>query len=222
MNELTKQQDLWKLPPLLVTEDKATMSVYADPFPSDKDWRDNCTLIKKIYPDLPSSWFDGLKYMVKQKGFTRQRLSDAVTHMIANCKYPKPTPAEILSFDKSIEMLTPTAYYRRCDEYSIIPKQYKAINVQDKMFFAHVEDIKRYGLSEWVPLRPKYDTVTYENKNTDPEAWSGFAKKALGIIEEEKTKEQEPAKLPERSYEEIKAEYLNELEASGEGSNEKN
>ena len=43
---------------------------------------------------------------MKEKGFSDEKLKDAVNHVIDNCRYPVPTIAEFLSFDKVVKIFT--------------------------------------------------------------------------------------------------------------------
>lgn len=54
--------------------------------------------IKLAFPDLPAGFYDVLSERIKSKGFSDERLNDAVNHVIDTCKYPKPTVANFISF----------------------------------------------------------------------------------------------------------------------------
>lgn len=59
--------------------------------------------IKATFPALSTDFFDIFMERVKDKGFTDQRLKDAVNHVDDTCPYPTPTLANFLSFDKRIK-----------------------------------------------------------------------------------------------------------------------
>lgn len=66
----------------------------------------NVAKVKASFPALPQAFFDILLERVKAKGFSNERLTDAVNHVIDTCQYPTPTLASFLSFDRRIKMIT--------------------------------------------------------------------------------------------------------------------
>lgn len=60
----------------------------------------------KAFPALTNGFVDILIERAKERGFTDQRLKDAVNHVIDNCQYPTPTLANFLSFDKRMKVFT--------------------------------------------------------------------------------------------------------------------
>ena len=44
--------------------------------------------------------------MVLQNGFSDERFTDAVNHVIANCIYPTPTIAQFISYDRTERLYT--------------------------------------------------------------------------------------------------------------------
>jgi len=62
--------------------------------------------IKNAFPALPSEFIDILLERIKDNGFCDDRLKDAISHVIDNCKYPQPTIAQFISFDKTVECIS--------------------------------------------------------------------------------------------------------------------
>lgn len=62
--------------------------------------------VKAAFPALDPLYYQILVERLKNKGFSDQRLIDAVNNVIDNCQYPTPTMANFLSFDKRIKILT--------------------------------------------------------------------------------------------------------------------
>jgi len=62
----------------------------------------NIAIIKKAFPLLPLDFYDVFIDRIKANGFTDERLTDAVNHVIDTCPYPTPTIANFISFDKKI------------------------------------------------------------------------------------------------------------------------
>ena len=49
---------------------------------------------------------DLLTESLKRNGFTDERFTDAVNYVIDNCRYPKPSIADFVSYDKSVKVYT--------------------------------------------------------------------------------------------------------------------
>jgi hypothetical protein len=67
---------------------------------------ENIAKIKASFPELPIQFYSILANRIKEKGFSSQKLIDAVNNVIDNCVYPVPTIANFLSFDKKIRLFT--------------------------------------------------------------------------------------------------------------------
>lgn len=65
------------------------------------------------FPELPNTTIQLILERAKEKGFSDQRLTDAVNQVIDTCRYPNPKPADFLSFDKRVQILT---YNELCDQ----------------------------------------------------------------------------------------------------------
>ena len=66
--------------------------------------------------------------------FTKQRVQDAVNHVISNCKYPKPTIAQFLSFDKKQRLYNYQQYCRMTQD----GVQMKSVKINDKPYWVEV------------------------------------------------------------------------------------
>lgn len=65
----------------------------------------NMAKIKKSFPALEPGFYQVLIERLKDKGFSDQRLTDAVNNVIDTCQYPTPTLANFLSFDRRVKIL---------------------------------------------------------------------------------------------------------------------
>jgi len=68
--------------------------------------------LKAAFPNSPASMYDILMERVKANGFTDDRLRAAVDDLIDTFKYPVPSIADIISFDKRVKFHT---YKEVCD-----------------------------------------------------------------------------------------------------------
>ena len=109
---------------------------------------ENVAKIKATFPALPFGFFDIFMERVKSKGFTNERLIDAVNNVIDNCKYPTPMLADFLSFDKRVKFIT---YAELCDKVSTIGEKfdsYARIKVSGKSFFIKKSDIEVHNIPD--------------------------------------------------------------------------
>ena len=62
--------------------------------------------LKMAFPSLPKDFYFLLGERMKEKGFSDEKMKDAINYVIDNCKYPVPTIAEFLSYDKVAKLYT--------------------------------------------------------------------------------------------------------------------
>lgn len=60
----------------------------------------NTVKIKNAFPTLPVEFYDILFERLRAKGFSDEKLDDAVNRVIDTCKYPTPTVAHFMSYDE--------------------------------------------------------------------------------------------------------------------------
>jgi hypothetical protein len=74
--------------------------------------------IKKAFPALPGSFYEVLCEMLVARKFTDERLTKAIEHVIATCKYPTPTIAHFISFDENASCAIGHEFAVDFDKYS--------------------------------------------------------------------------------------------------------
>lgn len=89
----------------LQTTQGNSISIYRDSFNVSQAINQFAKL-KQAFPQLPTGFYDVLLDRIKDKGFTDQRLKDAINNLIDNFTYPVPTIANVVSFDKRIKLYT--------------------------------------------------------------------------------------------------------------------
>lgn len=102
--------------------------------------------IKAAFPSLTPEFYQLFISRVRDKGFTDQRLTEAVNHVIDNCQYPTPTLANFLSFDKRVKVLN---YDELCDLVTTLKatfQSYTAIIINGKRFYVRNADKELYNL----------------------------------------------------------------------------
>ena len=66
----------------------------------------NCMKILAAFDKTDSMFVDLLTESLKRNGFTDQRFTDAVNYVIDHCRYPKPSIADFVSYDKNVKVYT--------------------------------------------------------------------------------------------------------------------
>ena len=109
--EIVKQEkqqvgrSLQKLSPLsLIEKDgKQYMSIYEGEL-TQAEMAKCMARLKIAFPSLPKEFYGLLGNRMKEKGFTDDKMRDAINYVIDNCKYPIPTMSEILSYDRVVKL----------------------------------------------------------------------------------------------------------------------
>ena len=106
--------------------------------------------IKSSFPSLPPGFYDIFSERVKANGFSDQRLKDAVSHVIDNCRYPTPTIADFISFDKRIKTYSYREIAEMVHKGEDVMSNYKAIKFKKypKYVWIHVNDVQEYGIKD--------------------------------------------------------------------------
>ena len=87
------------------TEKGTEISIYRGGITTDNATKQSKRIIK-AFPELTNDAFELILERAVAKGFSDQRLNDAVNQVIDTCRYPIPKPADFLSFDKRVQILT--------------------------------------------------------------------------------------------------------------------
>lgn len=97
-------------------------------------------------------FFDMFDVRLRANGFTVQRLSDAIAHVIDTCPYPTPSLANFINFDKVMKHRT---YAEMCQEVlhnEAVWNNWLAIKYPDmpKVVWVHANDIATYNLERYI------------------------------------------------------------------------
>jgi hypothetical protein len=108
---------------------------------------ENVKILKRSFPQLEGGFYDILSKMIREDGFTNQRLTDAVKHVIRTCVYPTPTIANILSFDKRMKLNTYNDMVAMVDEYGQkVWEMYFKRKINDQTYWISKREADQYGI----------------------------------------------------------------------------
>lgn len=88
-----------------ISINKNEISVYRDVL-TKEGVKANCLKVLAAFKALDTQFTDLLTESLMRNKFTDERFKDAVNHVIDNCRYPKPSIADFVSYDKSIVFYT--------------------------------------------------------------------------------------------------------------------
>ncbi|HNX66485.1 MAG TPA: hypothetical protein PKH02_06345 [Bacteroidales bacterium] len=115
-----------------------------------------CYKIRSAFPSLPPEFYDVLLEMVKEENFTDQRFRDAVHYVIKTCKYPTPTIASFISYDRKYKVYSYNDILKKADELgSQAWGCYQAVQLPDRKYVVWVDknDISQYNLEKYIVLK---------------------------------------------------------------------
>lgn len=113
------------------------------------------------FPSLNPEFYAVFANRIKENGFSNDRLSHAVKHVIDNCVYPQPTIAQFISYDKKVKLYNYAEYgnfvaeNRGTADATGGHKLMKPVRVNgiSSPMWAMVSDIELYGLELFNKLK---------------------------------------------------------------------
>ena len=108
--------------------------------------------IKAAFPNLPAGFYDILTERLKINGFSDERFLDAVNNLLDTFRYPTPTVADFISYDRQIRLYTYEEMLARGAELWEMHKAVK-MDEKEKPVWVHVDDIKKYRLQIFEPKK---------------------------------------------------------------------
>lgn len=108
---------------------------------------ENLHKIKNSFPALSGEFYSIFANRIRENGFSDERLTAAVNHVIDNCVYPQPTIAQFIGYDLKIKLYDYQEYLQYLHENKGC--QLIAIRVHGRKnpMFAKPEDVENYNLT---------------------------------------------------------------------------
>lgn len=121
-----------------------TLSIYKGEL-TGKNILDQTRRLKSAFPNAEPGFFDLVIERVKEKGFTDERLKDAVNHIIDNFRYPQPMVSDVISFDKRVKLHSYSDMMVNVDKGHRF-EDYEVRDFDGKKFWIEKSEIIKFGL----------------------------------------------------------------------------
>lgn len=82
------------------------VSLYNDPKATEKHVTDECKRLAVAFPSITPQMIAVMMQRIQAKGMTGKQVTDAINNVIDNFKYPCPTVADIVGWDKKVKLYT--------------------------------------------------------------------------------------------------------------------
>ena len=102
--------------------------------------------LKESFPGLHEGFFIVLSDRLKEKGFTDLRLMDSINNLIDTCPYPTPSIANIISWDKQINLYTYDEMLKMNDNGMKPFEYHKRVFVSKIPLWARIDDIEKFNI----------------------------------------------------------------------------
>ena len=94
----------WHSPMPIKTDSGHELSLYADEKPERTDFIQANNRLGVAFPKMSKEFFVLLTEFIIKEGFTKERLKDAVNHVIANFQYKELNISDIIRFDRRVKL----------------------------------------------------------------------------------------------------------------------
>jgi hypothetical protein len=88
--------------------------------------------LESCFPTLDTEYWDILQNRANANGFTDKRLMDAINHTIDTCKYPKPSIADIIGYNKSIKLYSYDEMIHFITENNVTTNFFKSVLLNER------------------------------------------------------------------------------------------
>lgn len=159
------------------------ISVYKPGKVSSEVFALGCKLIKGSKPKLTDDWYKTLEIMIDRLGFNDEKFQDAIEVMIATCRFPEPSHADILSYDKFIDFYTweellENVNYAAAESRKIYLESFVKVVHYSLERFVKKKDAIKYKLELWI----KPERILIKEKSIDEETDTENVNMSLGDL----------------------------------------
>jgi hypothetical protein len=123
------------------------ISIYTDKL-TKEGIKTNCLRVFAAFSSLDPMFTDLLTESLQRNKFTDARLTDAVNHVIDNFKYPKPSVADFVSYDKKIKVYRYDEMVNNSFDFLRF-KKVRLSDEQSKPLWVRLEDFETNNFEEY-------------------------------------------------------------------------
>jgi hypothetical protein len=137
---------------VIVHEGKQTnLSLYGGELATQNEVHQAVNTLMAAFPQQPEAFYTVLTTVLMKSGMRREQLSNAVLNLIKNHPYPRFTPAELINFDKCIQLYTYREYIALCQQ-GYKPEHFVRDTTEEGItYWIKREDICRHALRTGSP-----------------------------------------------------------------------
>lgn len=104
--------------------------------------------VKAAFPALAPDFYKVLIERLQEKGFSDERLTDAVNNVIDNCQYPTPTLANFLSFDRRVKVLDYNQLVNLVTSQQASFDDFVRIKMHERFYYVRKSEKELYNIPE--------------------------------------------------------------------------
>lgn len=104
--------------------------------------------LKAAFPAMESEFMSVLAERIQAKGFSEQRLKDAISSTIDNFIYQKPNIANIIGFDKRVKLYSYNEVTNLIGEHKASFDDFGKKKIGETVWRISKSDIEQYGIKD--------------------------------------------------------------------------
>ena len=121
-------------------------SLYRDPEPTKQDLLIANQRLLAAFPRMTKEFFVLLSEFVQSEKFTRQRLMDAVNHVIANFQYKELNVADVIGFDRRVKLYDRNEMCYYIQKNSASTDHFQRVVINEQVFWVLKTDVAKARL----------------------------------------------------------------------------
>ena len=116
-------------------DNTSEISIYSGPVANESEIESEVNKLVAAFPDVKNDFLIVLVERMIDKNFTKERVKEAINHVIDTNPYKRPSIADIISFDRKIKLYTYSEIQAKC---------YPGYSAFDQFEKIEIEGRKRY------------------------------------------------------------------------------
>ena len=145
-----RTSSLERLQTELQEDRRSEITVYSDNIAEPATVAKEVVKLKHAFPTISSEFADILCERIIANNFTEQRVRDAVSYVLDNFKYQKPSVADVVSFDKKLKIFNYTQMLEKLNEIGAsVWNDYKPVILPGckKTVYIDISEAEAYGMN---------------------------------------------------------------------------